>query len=57
MTANLQWDVFRNPNRAHIVRLLYNEKEIDFKPSCAPSRYVAGTHFYEYGALKACYGF
>ena len=30
--------------------------EIDFKPSCAGARYLPGTHFYEYQALKACYG-
>jgi hypothetical protein len=56
MATNQQWEVFRNAAGTLLVRLLYDEKEIDFKPSCAGARYLPGTHFYEYQALKACYG-
>ena len=56
MATNQQWDVFSNGAGTLLVRLLYDEKEIDFKPSCAGARYLPGTHFYEYQALKACYG-
>ena len=60
MAANQQWDVFRDATGKLLVRLLYDEKEIDFKPSCAGARYTPDGHwygrFYEYAALKACYG-
>ena len=56
MATNQQWEVFRNATGTVLVRLLYNEKEIDFKPSCAAARYLPNTHFYEYHALKTCYG-
>ncbi|HEY7372627.1 MAG TPA: histidine-type phosphatase [Polyangia bacterium] len=56
MATNQQWDVFRDGGGTLLVRLLYDEKEIDFKPSCAAARFRPGTHFYEYNALKACYG-
>ena len=56
MATNQQWEVFRDGAGTVLVRLLYNEKEIDFKPACAPARYLPNTHFYEYRALKACYG-
>ena len=56
MATNQQWDVFRDGSGTLLVRLLYDEKEIDFKPSCNSARYLPGTHFYEYHALKACYG-
>jgi hypothetical protein len=56
MAANQQWDVFRDAQGTLLVRLLYNEKEIDFKASCAGARLEPGSPFYEYRALKACYG-
>ena len=56
MAANQQWDVFRDASGTLLVRLLYDEKEIDFKPSCEGARYLPGTHYYEYQALKTCYG-
>ena len=56
MATNQQWEVFRNATGTLLVRLLYDEKEIDFKPSCNGARYLPGTHFYEYQALKTCYG-
>jgi hypothetical protein len=56
MAANQQWDVFRNAEGTLLVRLLYNEKEIGFKPACAGARLAPGSPFYEYRALEACYG-
>ena len=55
MAANQQWDVFSDSAGTLLVRLLYDEKEIDFKPACAGARYLAGTHYYEYQALRRCY--
>lgn len=54
--ANIQWDTFRNRDGALLVRMLYNEKEMDFKAGCDGARLAAGSHFYVYGKLKACYG-
>ena len=35
MATNQQWDVFRSAAGTLLVRLLCDDKEIDFKPSCA----------------------
>ena len=53
--ANVQWDVYSDANANLLVRMLFNEQETDFKPSCDSARYAAGSHFYNYNALKACY--
>src|SRR4029453_14697935 len=34
MAANMQWDVYRNAAGTILVRMLYNEKESDFKAAC-----------------------
>lgn len=36
--------------------MLYLEKETDFKSDCDSARFAAGSHFYDYEKLKACYG-
>jgi hypothetical protein len=54
--ANLQWDVFSDANGTFLVKMLYNEKETDFKADCDGARFGAGSHFYDYSKLKACYG-
>ena len=54
--ANVQWDVYGNGSGSLLVRMLYNEKETDFKPACDSARYAPGSHFYDYAGLKACYG-
>ncbi|MDI4634531.1 histidine-type phosphatase [Pelomonas sp. V22] len=53
--ANVQWDSFRNAEGRVLVRMLLNEKETDFKPSCGAARQAPGSHFYELSGLKACY--
>ncbi len=57
LAANVQWDVLRNSSGTLIVRMLYNERETDFKPACESARYQAGSasHYYDYAKLKACY--
>jgi hypothetical protein len=55
MAANLQWDVYRNDAGRLLVRMLYNEKETDFKPACDGARLAPGSHFYEYAGLRRCY--
>lgn len=55
MAANIQWDLYANAAGRVLVRMLYNEKESDFKPACAGARIAAGSHFYDYRKLAACY--
>ena len=56
MAANVQWDVVRNASGALLVKMLFNEKETDFKADCDGARYATGSHYYDYTKLKACYG-
>lgn len=56
MAANIQWDVYRNAEGRMLVRMLYNEKESDFKPACAGAKIAPASHFYDYRQLRACYG-
>jgi hypothetical protein len=56
MAANVQWDVFENAGGNVLVRMLYNERETDFKPACDSARYADGSHYYNFDALKTCYG-
>nr|WP_237219159.1 histidine-type phosphatase [Rhodoferax aquaticus] len=55
MAANMQWDVYRNGDNRLLVKLLYNEKETDFKASCSSAKLSATSYFYDYAKLKACY--
>jgi len=55
LAANIQWDVFGNGSGTLLVRMLHNEKETDFQPSCDSARYLPGSHFYDYARLKTCY--
>lgn len=55
MAANIQWDVYTNDQGRTLVRMLYNEKEIDFKRECAQAKIAPGSHFYDYALLRACY--
>lgn len=60
MAANIQWDLFtkdaggRGKSPAHLVRMLYNEKETAFKPGCRPV--AKGSYFYDLDELKRCFG-
>ena len=56
MAANMQWDVYRDASGNVLVKMLYNEKETDFQAACDGARIAAGSHFYVYAKLKACYG-
>ncbi|MDP9891652.1 hypothetical protein J2W32_001871 [Variovorax boronicumulans] len=56
MAANMQWDVFADGGGKLVVRMLYNEKETDFKAACDSAKALGTAHFYDYTALKSCYG-
>jgi hypothetical protein len=54
-SANVQWDTFRNSQGLLIVRMLYNEKETNFKPQCNSAKLHPQSYFYELNALMTCY--
>ena len=54
--ANVQWDSFKDAAGRHIVRMLYNEAETDFKPACDGARIAPRSHYYDVVRLRACYG-
>lgn len=58
LAGNIQWDFFRNGDTL-LVRMLFNEGEMDFPASCESARYLQGTssHYYTFSGLKACYGY
>lgn len=56
MAANMQWDVYRNGAGTLLVKMLYNEREADFKAGCDGARASGTQHFYDWEKLKACYG-
>lgn len=53
--ANIEWDTYRNGQGRLLVRMLYNERETDFKGACDGARFAAGSHFYDVAALRLCY--
>lgn len=55
MAANLQWDLYQDGSGRTLVRMLYNERETDFKPACAAAKIRPASHFYDYQQLKGCY--
>jgi hypothetical protein len=55
MAANIQWDLYRNASGRILVRMLYNEKEADFKPACDAARISPSSRFYDYLRLRNCY--
>ena len=46
-------DLFRNGN-TYLVRMLYNEQQTAFKPSCRPVS--PGSYFYDLDELEHCCG-
>ncbi|MGW4274175.1 histidine-type phosphatase, partial [Streptomyces seoulensis] len=62
MAANIQWDLYAStptpgePAKpvTYLVRMLYNEKETAFKPSCEPVS--KGSSFYDLAELERCFG-
>ncbi|MYM86453.1 histidine-type phosphatase [Rugamonas sp. FT82W] len=55
MAANIQWDIYVNDEGRTLVRMLYNEKETDFKRACDHAKLSPVSHFYDYARLRACY--
>jgi hypothetical protein len=55
MAANLQWDIYQNAQGITLVKMLYNEKETLFKPSCKYAQYSTNSFYYDYLKLKQCY--
>ncbi|WP_343593652.1 histidine-type phosphatase [Paracidovorax wautersii] len=56
MATNVQWDVARNAWGVTLVKMLFNEQEVDFPAACEAARYTAGSHYYDYAGLRRCYG-
>lgn len=56
LASNLQWDVYSDGHGTLLVKMLFNEKETDFKAECDGARYAAGSAYYDYSKLKTCYG-
>jgi hypothetical protein len=52
MAANIQWDLYAGRGRP-LVRMLCNEKETAFQPSCR--RIARGSYFYALTELQRCY--
>ncbi|WP_318465517.1 histidine-type phosphatase [Photobacterium leiognathi] len=52
-SSNIQWDVYRGEADDLLVKMLYNEKEINFKSSCHPIE--PDSYFYSFSELKRCY--
>ena len=56
MATNVQWDVYKSSSDGSlIVKMYFNEKEVDFKLACASARHATGSHFYDYAKLRSCY--
>lgn len=55
MAANMQWDVYADQSGKLIVKMLYNEKETDFKSACDTAKVSGTKSFYDYDKLKNCY--
>lgn len=53
--ANIQWDVFEDGAGQLLVRMLYNEAETRFKPTCHSVR--PDSFYYRFDELKRCYGY
>ncbi|XDF34960.1 histidine-type phosphatase [Paracidovorax avenae] len=56
MATNVQWDVVRDAGGKVLVKMLFNEQEVDFPAACEGARHAGGSRYYEYGGLRRCYG-
>lgn len=52
MSANVQWEVYRNAEQHILIRMLHNERESQFKTQCQP--YADTKYFYLLTELKRC---
>jgi hypothetical protein len=57
MAANVQWDVFADSRRMLLVKMLHNEREMDFKADCDGAKLAPDSHYYDFRKLSACYGY
>jgi hypothetical protein len=55
MAANIQWDIYKNAAGRTLVRMLYNEKETDFKAGCDDAKISSNSHYYDLRRLENCY--
>lgn len=55
MATNVQWDVYKSTSGDVLVKMLFNEKETDFKAACENARYASNSHYYVFSKLKSCY--
>ncbi|MEU7873549.1 hypothetical protein [Dactylosporangium sp. NPDC049140] len=53
MAANIQWDLYAWGD-VYLVRMLYNERETAFPPSCRPI--ARGSFYYRLSELERCFG-
>lgn len=54
MSANVQWEVYRNAEHVTLVRMLHHEQETRFAAVCQP--YASTRYFYTLSELKRCLG-
>jgi hypothetical protein len=57
MAANMQIDMYKDGQGKLWAKMLYNEKETDFKASCDGAKRSANSKFYDYIQLRSCYGY
>jgi hypothetical protein len=55
LAANVQWDVASDGKGSLLVKMLYNERETDFKAACDTAKVAPASHYYDYAKLHACY--
>lgn len=55
MAANIQWEIYQHENDSNqiLVRMLYNEMEVRFKPDC--QSVTPNSYFYDINELKRAY--
>lgn len=56
MATNVQWDVVRDGRGTVLVKMLFNEQEVDFPGTCEAARHAGGSHYYRFDGLRRCYG-
>lgn len=55
MAANMQWDIYRNAQGELLIRMLHQERETRFAPSC--HALPGHAYFYRFEELQRCYGY
>jgi hypothetical protein len=57
MASNLQWDVYSDGKGTLLVKMLFNERETNFKAECDGAKVAPDSRYYDYRKLRACYGY